>query len=320
MVDLAPYAAAAEGVEAVADRLLRRAARGLRAPEPHVVEHWRPNSNRKHKVRHFARLSSAGIPILVAKLRTDLADAKVALEARQLVRLAGDGLAAAPIEVFGDEGFVMDYVPDLDLPDVFRRADAAGRLDLARRMAADIAAFHMRSRLSRPPAVDLDSILGAWRPTDGVVAAALELANVGPMHGDLGPWNIRVASADGRLAFIDWEDFRPVGLPALDLLNALLTLTLLSHPAYASMDGETLYRLTLVEPGEMPTLLAEGVRVYAGLTKTDAAVCLALVPVFCRGMLQRFEAEGRPTGHLFYVPLLERFRPQDVQWMTHQTR
>lgn len=313
MRDLRDRPAAAE---TIAEAQLREVARRHGRAGALSVSHWRPNSNRKHRVRHFATLAVDGRPEFVAKIRTDPEDPKVAAEGRILRALAASGSAPARLRQVGEEGFVMPYVPDEDLPVMFRDAGPGQRRALAGATVDAVARFHAGNAPLQAPLseADLSAFLGDWRPGTAEARQALAAAPRGAMHGDLGPWNIRISKA-GALRMIDWEDFRPAGVPALDLLNALVTLTLLVHPDYGAMDGPTLYRKTLVEPGEMPALLREGLRAYGTQTGLGAETCLALIPTYCRAMLCRFEAEGRPTSHLFYVPLLEYFRLQDVLWI-----
>jgi hypothetical protein len=302
--------------ETIAEAELREVARRRGCAGSISVSHWRPRSNRKHRVRHFATLAVDGRPEFVAKIRTDPEDPKVAAEGRILQALAASGSAPVPLRQVGEEGFVMPYVPDEDLPVMFRHAGAERRRALVGATVDAVARFHLGNAplptpLSEP---SLSAFLGDWRPGTARERQALAEAPCGAMHGDLGPWNIRI-SKTGELRMIDWEDFRPAGVPILDLINALVTLTLLVHPDYGTMDGPTLYRKTLVEPGEMPALLRDGLHAYCAQTGASAETCLALIPTYCRAMLCRFEAEGRPTSHLFYVPLLEYFRLQDVLWV-----
>ena len=304
--------------EQIAEQGLRQAARRLGLTGGLSITHWRPNSNRKHKVRQFATLSVDAEPRLVAKVRTDPSDHKVAGEARILNALSRKGVAPAPLATMGEEGFVMWYVPHDDLPNSFAVANAEQRRVLVAATVEAVARFHVSApqRRTCPRETELEQILGDWRPRTAVERHALANGPHGAMHGDLGPWNIRINRAASALHLIDWEDFRAAGAPILDLLNALLTLTLLVHPDYQSMSGDTLYRKTLVEPGPMPTLLREGLFDYSRRTGVDADLCLALIPTYCRGMLRRFELENRPTDHLFYRPLLEHFALEDVLWIT----
>ena len=39
------------------------------------------------------------------------------------------------------------------------------------------------------------------------------------VHGDFAPWNIKVAEKNENMALIDWEDFKPDGLPLWDLCH-----------------------------------------------------------------------------------------------------
>jgi hypothetical protein len=310
-------AAADAALRTRAENMLLREAQTLGFNRPVKIEHWRPNSNRKEKVRHFATLISEGRPRLVAKLRTDPEDVKVSRERDVLIKLSSAGGSASQLyRSGGDEGFVMAFVPDEDLPIVFRRSSPRYRLDLVRTLIDTIWEFH-RARLTRQiPLTEtvLDDLLGGWRPCDEACEALIAVPT-GAMHGDLGPWNIRVCAESNELSILDWEDFRFEGLPALDVLNALLTLTLLVHPDHSAVNGKALYRQTFIERGEMPLLLREGLSRYAAMAGIEAAACLALTPVYCRGMLKRFEAEGRPTAHLFYIPFLQHFKLKEAVWL-----
>lgn len=304
-------------LEANARRMLLADAGRVGLAGPYEFMSWRPNSNRKHKIRRFVTLYATGTPRLVAKMRTEADDLKVGREYRVLCQLAENPSwrGAQPGSASG-QGFVMAFAPHRDFPEFFSRRGFADRRRLACAVVTDIWAFH---RSGTAPAVrrteqHLTDILGSWRPGEGSAASALAAVPAGAMHGDLGPWNIRIGDSE-RLTIIDWEDYRSIGVPALDVLNFLLTLTLLVHPDHASLPPGALYEKTFLDRGEMAGLLGEGLRHYAQLSGVGAELCLALVPVYCRAMLRRFELEQRPTSHLFYIPFQERFHLEDCLWI-----
>jgi hypothetical protein len=301
------------------EEMLARDARKLGIAGDYQFRYWRPVSNRKHRIRQFVILHSSGRPQLIAKTRTEELDVKVGQEYRIIRQLAANA-AWRGVRVIsgGDDGFVMPFVPEHDFPDVFRRTGFDERRALVNAAVDEIWALQRSCPLPPTPRSEqtLNGILGSWRPTEETVAAALTVAPAGAMHGDLGPWNMRVHPETSRLTAIDWEDYCPNGIPAIDVLNMLLTLTLLVHPDYASMPPEVLYAQTFLERSEMSALLAAGLRRYCELSGASFEMCLALVPVYCRAMLRRFEEELRPTAHLFYKPFQDRFCLGEVMWLS----
>jgi hypothetical protein len=274
-----------------------------------------PPRNRKHRQRLFMTLSMAGEPKLVAKLRMDAADLKVGREREVAEGLAARGEPCDTRVLSGDDtGFIMPYVPARDLPDVFAELNAERRVELARRAIERIWRFQQAGATwTRGDAGSvLDDLLGDWRPQDPSLARALSDAPIGPMHGDLGPWNLRCGSEGQDIAIIDWEDYRPRGLPVLDVLNALLTLTLVVHPGYADLSARELYERTFLRAGEMRSLLRQGLEHYERLSGVPVEAALALTPAFCVAMNRRVALEDRPTEHLFYGKLLAHFRAADI--------
>ncbi|GIG41862.1 hypothetical protein [Cellulomonas phragmiteti] len=292
----------------VAD-LLPRVVEDLRTLHPHDVRgdlafrHWVPRSERKHCRRLFVSSAVDGRQVHVAKVALDPADAMVAREWDALTHLAGTSTVVPRTVARIGDGFVMEYVGEGDLPDALAVADAAGWHRLLTAGAVTGAAVHLTAGPLRRGGLDVPADVADRYPA--VTVDALRRAGRGPVHGDMGPWNYRVAG-DGA-ALIDWEDYAADGVCALDLLNLVLTAALVAWPAYREHGFAWLFEQ--MRDGGTPYHDAAGAALtgYAELTGEDPATVLALTPVFCDAMVRRIEAQGRPTAHLFYRPLAESF-------------
>lgn len=161
------------------------------------------------------------------------------------------------------------------------------------------------------------SVVAAFLPDlpepDGVLAGALERALVGPVHGDFGPWNLQV-DQDGRLAAIDWEDYQDAGLPALDVLNVIITAALAAFPEYPEHGFDWLFDQVFHRENAFRAAATSALRRYARLTGQRVDDIVQLLPLFCRWMIHRIEKQHRPTGHLFYGPFAARFQQERTVW------
>ncbi|MEV0129724.1 phosphotransferase [Dactylosporangium sp. NPDC050688] len=312
MTAVEQHPAAARGAASLV--ALHRRLHGV-GPEAVTMRTWTPHSERKQRQRLFVESTVDGRARFVAKIPLDPADTMVDRECSILSRLPAV-VAARPRPVHRlDRGFVMTFVPARDFPDVMRDTPAPGwpaLLGDALALAADLhragppATGRTAADVARTYLPDLDTLPPA-------ALSGLEEAAIGPTHGDLGPWNLRVA-ADGRIGLIDWEDYQPVGLPALDVLNVVLTAALVAFPDYREQGFDRLYDRVFHERNPFRSAADLALRRYAGLTGTSVAALVRLTPLFCRWMIRRIEQQGRPTAHLYYGPFAERFEAEAPTW------
>ncbi|MEZ0066898.1 hypothetical protein ABIA32_002911 [Streptacidiphilus sp. MAP12-20] len=273
---------------------------------------WIPRSERKQCQRLFVASSVAGVTRYVAKVPLDPDDAMVDREWEVLSGPVGTDLPRPRAVRKLDRGFVMTYVPSRDFPEALgadRPEARPRRLRTAVELAARLHTSGRGSATGRQPAAD-------YLPTADFPTATtdwINRASVGPTHGDLGPWNLRV-DQDDRVSLIDWEDYRPDGLPALDVLNLVLTAALIAYPDYPELGFDRLFELVFHEQNAFRDAADQALRHYAARTGQQVEGIIGLTPVFCRWMIRRIERQGRPTGHLFYGPFADRFEAELPRW------
>lgn len=292
--------------------------RGFRLDDSAQVEAWRPQGARKERARQFATFFVGDQPLYVAKLPTSRYDSKVSHEYQILQRLQTHGVNVAdPLQEIGD-GFVMRHLPGRDLPEVLSTAKEDVWFSLVNQVIDRLASLH-RSFLGQRENCQRDVVVreyvGNWEPPDQNTRRALAVAQVGGTHGDLGPWNIRYDELTGQVAFLDWEDHREVGLPALDVLNFVATLPLLLTPDYRTIGFQRLYELSFAQTGRFGHLAAAGLNRYAISMGIRARDVLALLPLYCEAMNQRLRDEGRSTEGFFYTPFRDLFVLEEVAWL-----
>ncbi|MFE9499905.1 phosphotransferase [Streptomyces collinus] len=293
--------------------VLARMHRDLDGVEPEKITFrtWIPQGVRRSKLRLFVESLIDGVAHYVAKVHLDPADTMVAREWSILSSLVAHETPRPRAVAEISRGFVMSYVPARDFPDVFRTADTDRQRTMLLAGVEAAAALHTRhGRLSEAGAAEaaaryLPGLIGLGEGT----LRHLEKTHVGPAHGDMGPWNLRVDD-HGRIGLIDWEDFRPVGLPALDVLNLVLTTALLAFPDYQEHGWDWLYERVFHSRNAFRSAAGHALERYAMSTGTDKTTILGLVPLFCRAMIQRIEDQGRTADHLFYRPFAERFEAE----------
>jgi hypothetical protein len=301
-------------------RLYRERAAG--PPEASLTAlSWRPEGVRRRHRRRFVRLDADGVPVLVAKLPTAPGDDKPAGEYRVLGSL-GPGLAVGRPRAIGrvGRGFAMTYVPGVDLADHLRRCWTPGAFRAALFLAVDV----MVRLHTTPPAGAAVRPSGPEAASGYVeepiadpphLAEALERAFVGPTHGDLGPWNVHFDPVSGQVAVLDWEDYRPAGVAAVDLLNLLLTSGLVAFPEYRERGYDWLYDRLFHGRGWLRECVWDCLIRYAAATLQDPGRLLDLTPFFCQWLLTRIRREGRDPGDLFYEPFLHNYRSEPVGWV-----
>lgn len=285
------------------------------APDELTFDTWIPNSARQRRRRLFVASVVAGQRRLVAKLPLDPGDDMVLREWHCLQHLPGTAFRVAEPVAQAERGFVMRYVPDADAPVVLQPGGHDTAAELMTSLMDGMASLHGQASASQPEPGDvLEAYLGPQTPIDERVAAALPRAPVGPTHGDLGLWNVRVA--EGRaVGVIDWEDYRTEGLPVLDVLNVVLTMALALVPDYRTHGFDWLYDQTLGTEGPFTDLVRDGLDRYARAIQHSPADVMALFPLLCQWMLVRIAAQGRPTAHLVFTPFMRRYLQDRPRWV-----
>ncbi|QMU67385.1 phosphotransferase family protein [Streptacidiphilus sp. P02-A3a] len=276
---------------------------------------WTPRSERKQRQRLFVETTVHGEARYVAKVPLDPDDAMVDREWSILTGLDGLDLPRPrPVGRLG-RGFVMSYVPFSDFP-AFMAASAPDEWPDLLCAGVELAA-RLHRQGPRPTGVTPRAVAATYLPDRlGLPQATLDWldrADIAPTHGDLGPWNLRV-DQHGRLALIDWEDYRPIGLPALDVLNLVITAALIAFPDYPERGFDWLYDQVFHERNPFRTAADRALNRYALLTGQDVEAVVGLTPVLCHWMIRRIADQGRPTGHLFFGPFTERFEAETPRW------
>ncbi len=280
---------------------------------------WTPVGARKIRKRRFTLLAVDGTPIILSKTALDRDDRKVAGEWRKLGSLAlpstvnyARGLRQA------DGGFVMTYAPSEDLPDALARADREAFGTLLGRAVDLMAQMHVHDAGgdgSTDPWVAARQYVDEPCVARPELRAALERALVGPTHGDLAPWNVRYDSGSDRMSIIDWEDYRPAGIAAIDVINLLVTLGLVVFPGYRNCGFEWLYDQVL-ESGTWYAILVRDLIVrYASAVEQPPRFVIDLLPFFCQWLIARISSEGRDTSFLYYGYFLARYVASAPKWV-----
>lgn len=272
------------------------------------MRHWVPRSERKESQRLFVSSTVDGTARYVAKVALDTDDAMVAQEWVTLTRLASTSIVVPRPVREVPRGFVMANVGVRDLPDALAGADAPALTALLVQGVELGAAVHTANGPLDRDAAALEHVgEEALATYPSVTREALAHAGAGAVHGDMGPWNFRVDDA-GSVALIDWEDFAPRGVCALDVLNLVLTAGLVAYPRYRERGFGWLFDEMFGGDGPYQDAATAALDRYEQLTGEAPDVVLALTPVFCDGMVRRIRAQRRPTDHLFFQPLADRFR------------
>ncbi|MBS2548573.1 phosphotransferase [Catenulispora sp. NL8] len=287
-------------------------------PNARDLAWWIPDSARRQRQRLFVSCLASDGAALVAKVPLDAADTMVDRE-REILRGPAPAGVRRPTLVHDlERGFVMTWVPDRDFPEALTAVESADDLRKLLEQAVDaMLPLHTggAAGLGDGRAV-AHGYLGDLIETAGDAALeALTPTWIGPMHGDLGPWNIRWNSADGRLSLIDWEDYQQTGLPVVDLLNTVLTSALLIYPDYRTRGHDWLGEQILHSDGPFRSAARSALRRYAHATGQSAVSAARLLPIACLWLHRRVEKQGRLTGHLFYLPLMRAFQRAEPRWI-----
>lgn len=279
---------------------------------------WVPDSARKHRRRLFvAGRPSAGAEI-VAKIPLDPTDPMVARERDVLRDLAPTTVPRTALVRSLERGFVMTFLPGRDFSDVLDAADSPDTLRRLLSQAVDMMLpLHAADSAGPSNGTQVASAyVGEQLEQAGPAALdALTRTRTGPVHGDLGPWNIRWNPDREDLALIDWEDYQQVGIPAVDLLNTVLTSALLVFPEYRQRGFDWLNIQMLATDGPYRAAVRAALRRYARATGQSATDLARLLPVSCLWLHRRVEKQRRPTDHLFYLPLMRGFLAAEPRWI-----
>ncbi|MBR0696583.1 phosphotransferase [Bradyrhizobium lablabi] len=275
---------------------------GLPADAEVQFSRLHPARNRQHRVREFLIASVQGAPRLISKRGTDPHDTKVRRETSVLAGLMQSrSEPGARLIAAGRDGFVAPYLCDIDLPELWPLLSEARKDQLLDTVVDCMADFHAQ--------VLTTTLI---EPSRSFASAAVAGAPLGPIHGDLGPWNVRCSNSADRVAFVDWEDFHFDGPQAFDVLNLLLTMSIVEFPDFRQRGFEWLYSTVFIEPTAASRILRRGLLRYAEARSTDPELILAHVPLFCRYMIDRIEEEQRSTGNFYYRYFEQTFKLSDV--------
>jgi hypothetical protein len=281
---------------------------------------WMPKGLRTKRRRRFGALIAAGRPILVSKTPLDTEDHKVVGEWEKLATLNVYPCGCHPKPVLRTEtGFVMSYAPAVDLPDAMVGPDRPELVaTLVDEVVGLLAAMHLAGALPASNRHCATEIARGYVDTDKIDEASwqtLERAMVGPTHGDLAPWNIRYDATRQHFTLIDWEDYRPVGIPGMDVMNLLLTLGVAIFPDAMERGYDWLYDQVLTGDHWYALTLRRAVERYALLTRQPARLIVDLLPFFCFWMIARIEGEGRDPSSFYYAPFAARYRARRPDWV-----
>jgi aminoglycoside phosphotransferase (APT) family kinase protein len=284
------------------------------------LETWQPNNSRKNRVRQFITLRLDEEPLYIAKIPLSPEDHKVAREYEILEQLKElNAPTTQPLHPVA-RGFIMRYLGSEDFPQVLSVNDNLDKwLELVTGIVDAIIAF--QSKLLIPetgikPEIAAQAYVDDWQPSDDVTRQSLAVARVGAAHGDLGPWNVRYDRQTKTIGIIDWEDFRPHGLPALDILNFVFTLPLLIYPDYRQIGFERLHELTFHQLGLFSHVATRGLNRYARAMKVRTLDLVALLPLYYQAMIVRIRRENRPVHNLFYTPFQQLFSMERIVWLS----
>ncbi|GAA3440206.1 phosphotransferase [Kutzneria kofuensis] len=279
---------------------------------------WTPVGARKIRKRRFTMLVADGTPALVCKTALDIDDAKVGAEATKLDTLdLPASLTRARVLSRHEGGFVMTYVPALDLPDALAGRSQESFATLLGRAVELVAALHRHSRVdgdvTRRRAVAGQYVAEELlhRPE---LRAAVDVAVLAATHGDLAPWNVRHDPETDRLSLIDWEDYRHCGIAGIDIVNLLTTLGLVVFPEYRTRGLDWLYDQIFGGSHWYSRLVHDLIVRYATATGQAPGAVLDLLPFHCAWMTTRITAEGRDPSQLYYATFLRRYVSQPPGW------
>jgi hypothetical protein len=306
-------------VDGVARERLREVYEGTMPGKGEITyRSWTPLGARLKKRRRFTLLARDGEPLLVSKSAVDDDDEKVAGEYDKLTGSSmPPGIRYALPVARTEAGFIMTYAPAVDLPDaLLESGDFAALLE---RTVDLVAGMH------RHGAVRLAEPEQRWATARQYVPdpctarpelhAAIDGALFGPTHGDLAPWNLRHDGASGRISIIDWEDYRPVGMVAIDVVNLLVTLGLVVFPEYAERGYDWLYEQVLESDHWYALLLRRLVVRYADKVGTAPRGVVDLLPFHCQWLIARISAEGRDPAPFYYGHFLDRYVDRPPRWV-----
>ncbi|NLU74411.1 hypothetical protein HCC61_17275 [Streptomyces sp. HNM0575] len=305
-----------EAADALLAAYTVRTGRARPAPERVAVRSWTPNSARKVRRRIFVQVDVDERPFAVAKIPLTSQDPKPARELEVLRGFGGSPPmgSARPMDALWG-GFSMSHVPGVDLPSAVDPAAGPDALWRLLRPAVDHIVELHRTPPPWPEAPDAPrgpveaAAQYVREPLFGVAHAdeALRRALLAQTHGDLGPWNVRSEPEAERARVLDFEDYRERGVAAMDVVNLLVTCALPVFPDYPERGFDWLYERVFSGDHWFSSVLLRGIAHYARGTAQAAAPVLDLLPLTCQWLIERIEAEGRQTAHLFYAPFRDHY-------------
>lgn len=267
--------------------------------------------------RRFTALLAAGRPRLVAKQPLDDDDDGVRREWESLrsLSLPAEIHHPTPVERLRS-GFIMSWAPSVDLPDVLmEQSDPEGFGRILSGVVERLAVLHGRATGDGGGRETARRYVDAPHEGTPRLRQALDTALVGPTHGDLAPWNLRLHVPTSRLTFIDWEDYRPRGIVALDILNLLLTLGLVVFPEQRERGWDWMYDRVLTSDHWYAGLVRRELVHYAGCTGQPARRVIDLLPFFCQWLMVRITRTGRDPSGLYYARFRERYLASPPAWV-----
>ncbi|MGI5506233.1 phosphotransferase family protein [Lentzea sp. CA-135723] len=282
---------------------------------------WIPAGARKSRRRLFVRVDVDGAPVGVAKVPLAAHDPKVAFEYQVLQGLGPEIPFDHPLPLGRlPHGFVMTHLPGVDLPSAPGLTDGPDECwRVLRPVVESIAALHLAPADPAAVAMTPEQAAAQYvrRPFTGVQHAddALRGALLARTHGDLGPWNVRYEPETGRVRILDFEDYRPLGVAGIDLVNMLVTCALPVFPDYGARGFDWLYEQVFESDHWFRDVVATGLRHYARLTDQSAAGVADLTPLMCQWLIERITAEGRDTSHMFYRTFADRYLGHRPAWV-----
>lgn len=290
-------------------------------PERNIaVRHWIPAGARKTRRRLFVRVDVGGVPVGVAKVPLAAQDPKLTHEFTVLTGLpAAFPLARpGPLGRLG-AGFAMTYLDGVDLPAVGQLTAGPEEFWHVMRPVVDgVAALHLTTAAGAPHLTPEQAAAQyVRRPWTGAEHTdnALRRALLAPTHGDLGPWNVRYEPGRGTVRLLDFEDYKPLGIAAVDVLNLLVTSGLLVFPDYREHGFDWLYDRVFESDHWFCGALARGLAHYAAATGQRTADVADLTPLMCQWLIERITAEGRDTSGMFYRTFADRYLSGRPAWV-----
>jgi hypothetical protein len=280
---------------------------------------WTSSGVRTTKQRRFTVMLVNNVPRFVSKVSLDPTDDKVVREGIILAQLSLPASLRCPhLAAFIEGGFIMSYLPTMDLPNVLTEHTSAKLTSLVDRTISIMADMHVRNATTEPGLNLRRHAVGKYVDNpytdEKRFRTALSKALIGPTHGDLAPWNIRYDPDSDDIGVLDWEDYQSFGVPAVDIINLLLTLGLVVFPSFQQNGFDWLFQQVLNSSHWYALFLRDAIRNYAHLTSQEPRLVIDLLPLFCQWLSARIEREGRDTRGLYYGRFFTLYTQDPPTW------